>query len=243
MSGQWWESNPIVGPFSNITEANAWAAANPSSLFLGLLASVNGVPYSWRGAGVGWVVASAIVLASVKSRNDVTSTAGTVAYPLMWRGAQWIIPANTLGPNGQFTRVCFDGYFNINHVGSSASTQTSFRMFCNAEPAPGVFFIAESVPTASPTGLTSRYGKIECEIVWNSGDPSASILPGVQCIVKTYGLFSMNGFDSFRDLDTFESATPHFDPTINNVLYPGFRIQNPFSDVIMGSRMAMMYAE
>lgn len=54
MSGQWWESNPIVGPFSNITEANAWAAANPSSLFLGLLAIINGVPYSWGGAMVGW---------------------------------------------------------------------------------------------------------------------------------------------------------------------------------------------
>lgn len=53
MSGQWWESNPIVGPFSNITEANAWAAANPSSLFLGLLAIINGVPYSWSGSA--WV--------------------------------------------------------------------------------------------------------------------------------------------------------------------------------------------
>lgn len=49
MSGQWWESNLIVGPFSNITEANAWAAANPSSLFLGLLATIGGVPYSWGG--------------------------------------------------------------------------------------------------------------------------------------------------------------------------------------------------
>lgn len=54
MSGQWWESNLIVGPFSNITEANAWAAANPSSLFLGLLATSNGQQIQWRGAGVGW---------------------------------------------------------------------------------------------------------------------------------------------------------------------------------------------
>lgn len=49
MSGQWWESNLIVGPFSNITEANAWAAANPSSLLLGLLATIDGVPCSWDG--------------------------------------------------------------------------------------------------------------------------------------------------------------------------------------------------
>lgn len=54
MSGQWWESNLIVGPFANITEANAWAAANPSSLFLGLLATSNGQQISWRGAAVGW---------------------------------------------------------------------------------------------------------------------------------------------------------------------------------------------
>ena len=57
MSGQWWESDLIVGPFANITEANAWAAANPSSLFPGLLATIGGVPYSWRGAGVGWAEA------------------------------------------------------------------------------------------------------------------------------------------------------------------------------------------
>lgn len=54
MSGQWWKSDLIVGPFSNITEANAWAAANPSSLFLGLLATISGVPYSWGGAA--WAV-------------------------------------------------------------------------------------------------------------------------------------------------------------------------------------------
>lgn len=57
MSGQWWESNLIVGPFANITEANAWAAANPRSLFLGLLATSNGQQISWRGAGVGWIAA------------------------------------------------------------------------------------------------------------------------------------------------------------------------------------------
>lgn len=57
MSGQWWESDLIVGPFANIPEANAWAAANPSSLFQGLLATSNGVPYSWGGAGAGWVEA------------------------------------------------------------------------------------------------------------------------------------------------------------------------------------------
>lgn len=50
MSGQWWKSDLIVGPFSNITEANAWAAANPSSLLLGLLATIGGVPYSWGGS-------------------------------------------------------------------------------------------------------------------------------------------------------------------------------------------------
>lgn len=54
MSGQWWERNLIVGPFSNIAEANAWAAANPSSLFLGLLATSNGQQISWGGAGVRW---------------------------------------------------------------------------------------------------------------------------------------------------------------------------------------------
>lgn len=62
MSGQWWESDLIVGPFANITEANAWAAANPSSLFLGLLATSNGQQISWGGAGVGWVSNTTIAL-------------------------------------------------------------------------------------------------------------------------------------------------------------------------------------
>lgn len=60
MSGQWWESNLIVGPFSNITEANAWAAANPRSLFLGLLAIIGGVPYSW--SGTGWDVVGTSIM-------------------------------------------------------------------------------------------------------------------------------------------------------------------------------------
>lgn len=58
MSGQWWESDLIVGPFANIAEANAWAAANPSSLFLGLLATISGVPCSWNGTGWGAAISA-----------------------------------------------------------------------------------------------------------------------------------------------------------------------------------------
>ena len=56
MSGQWWESDLIVGPFANITEANAWAAANPSSLFLGLSATIGGSAYIWTSGA--WVAVS-----------------------------------------------------------------------------------------------------------------------------------------------------------------------------------------
>ena len=67
MSGQWWESDLIVGPFANITEANAWAAANPSSLFQGLLATINGTQYSYGGAGAGWAACGGGVAASAST--------------------------------------------------------------------------------------------------------------------------------------------------------------------------------
>lgn len=54
MSGQWWENDLIVGPFADISAANAWAAASPSSLFPGLLATAGGVQIRWVGGGVGW---------------------------------------------------------------------------------------------------------------------------------------------------------------------------------------------
>lgn len=93
MSGQWWESNPIVGPFSNITEANAWAAANPSSLLLGLLATIGGVPYSW--SGTAW---------------------GAVGLPVFASYAA--LPAPTLGLLAQIPRLCGNGYFALRANGT-----------------------------------------------------------------------------------------------------------------------------
>lgn len=98
MSGQWWESNLIVGPFANITEANAWAAANPSSLFLGLLATISGIPYSWGGAMVGWV-------SNVASRYDTWDLAVAAA-------------GSTLGWTGYVKRLCGNGYFHVMHNGT-----------------------------------------------------------------------------------------------------------------------------
>lgn len=97
MSGQWWESNLIVGPFSNITGANAWAAANPSSLFLGLLATINGVPYSWNGTGWGAV-------------------GGGGGLPVFASYAA--LPAPTLGLLAQIPRLCGNGYFALRANGT-----------------------------------------------------------------------------------------------------------------------------
>lgn len=97
MSGQWWKSDLIVGPFSNITEANAWAAANPSSLFLGLLATISGVPYSWRGAG--WGAAD-----------------GGGGLPVFANYAA--LPAPTLGLIAQIPRLCGNGYFALRANGT-----------------------------------------------------------------------------------------------------------------------------
>lgn len=94
MSGQWWESNLIVGPFSNITAANAWAAANPSSLFLGLLATSNGVTYSWSGSAWG-AVGGLPVFASYAA-----------------------LPAPTLGLLAQIPRLCGNGYFALRANGT-----------------------------------------------------------------------------------------------------------------------------
>lgn len=101
MSGQWWERNLIVGPFSNIAEANAWAAANPSSLFLGLLAIINGVPYSWGAAGWGappgaWVYVGATLPALgayigqlIQVDNSAVPSGRSI---LRWNGTIWAPP-------------------------------------------------------------------------------------------------------------------------------------------------------
>lgn len=105
MSGQWWESNLIVGPFSNITEANAWAAANPSSLFLGLLATINGQQISWGAAGWGappgaWVYVGATLPALgayigqlIQVDNSAVPSGRSI---LRWNGAIWAPPAGEL---------------------------------------------------------------------------------------------------------------------------------------------------
>lgn len=68
MSGQWWENDLIVGPFADIPAANAWAAANPSALFPGLLATAGGVQVRWGGAVAGWVDRPVGVLDNISSR-------------------------------------------------------------------------------------------------------------------------------------------------------------------------------
>lgn len=105
MSGQWWESNLIVGPFSNIAEANAWAAANPSSLFPGLLATSNGQQISWGAAGWGappgaWVYVGA-TLPALGAYIGQLIQVDNAAVPggrsiLRWNGTIWAPPAGEL---------------------------------------------------------------------------------------------------------------------------------------------------
>lgn len=115
MSGQWWESNPIVGPFSNITEANAWAAANPSSLFQGLLATINGVPYSWNGTGWG-------------STSNVAPCYDTWDLAVAAAGS-------TLGWTGYVKRLCGNGYFHVMHNGTRLAVSPGESIICDAGPA------------------------------------------------------------------------------------------------------------
>ena len=97
MSGQWWESDLIVGPFANITEANAWAAANPSSLFQGLLATSNGQPITWGGAGAGWAGGGLTPYADYATLSAQAPTVGKIA---------------------QIPRLCGNGYFALRGNGT-----------------------------------------------------------------------------------------------------------------------------
>lgn len=115
MSGQWWESNLIVGPFSNITEANAWAAANPSSLFLGLLATISGVPYSWSGSA--WVSTS-----NVAPCYDTWDLAVAAA-------------GSTRGWTGYVKRLCGNGYFHVMHNGTRLAVSPGESVISDAGPA------------------------------------------------------------------------------------------------------------
>lgn len=112
MSGQWWESDLIVGPFANITEANAWAAANPSSLFLGLLATSNGQQISWRGAGVGWRLADGLLYCAVDPFS-VVSAASTSPVDFVVT----TIPGGTFG-DGDILEVILPSETGASNVGN-----------------------------------------------------------------------------------------------------------------------------
>lgn len=167
MSGQWWESNPIVGPFSNITEANAWAAANPRSLFLGLLAIINGVPYSW--GGTGWV-----------STSNVAPCYDTWDLAIAAAGS-------TLGWTGYVKRLCGNGYFHVMHNGTRLSVSPGESIIRDAGPeSAGYTLTAASVayvPLASyviPAELIGDGEEWEGDIHSKITTATAAIIPRIR---------------------------------------------------------------
>lgn len=172
MSGQWWESNLIVGPFSNITEANAWAAANPSSLFLGLLATIGGVPYSWSGTawdGTRWAAAGN-VLPTYETWGEAIAAAGT-----------------TKGWVGLVRRLCGNGYFHVMHNGSRLGVQCGESIIRDAGPeSAGYSLTAASVayvPLASyviPAGLIGDGEEWEGDIHSKITTATATIIPRIR---------------------------------------------------------------
>ena len=121
MSGQWGESDLIVGPFANITEANAWAAANPSSLFQGLLATSNGQQISWGGAGAGWeAVGGSSSPASPSSIGGVYSKTAPVAVSTLAEILATTpavgtvgLPSDSVGSQMEYGPLGWDGYFGL----------------------------------------------------------------------------------------------------------------------------------
>lgn len=166
MSGQWWESNLIVGPFSNITEANAWAAANPSSLFLGLLATIGGVPYSWDGTA--WDAAD-----------------GGGGLPVFASYAA--LPAPTLGLLAQIPRLCGNGYFALRANGTRWEVCPGESIIRDAGPASagydltatGTAYVALASYTI-PAGLIGDGEEWEGDIHSKITTATAAIIPRIR---------------------------------------------------------------
>lgn len=166
MSGQWWESNLIVGPFSNITEANAWAAANPSSLFLGLLATIGGVPYSWSGTAWGAV-------------------GGGGGLPVFASYAA--LPAPTLGLLAQIPRLCGNGYFALRANGTRWEVCPGESIIRDAGPASAGYNLTATgtgyVALASytiPAGLIGDGEEWEGDIHSKITTATAAIIPRIR---------------------------------------------------------------
>lgn len=166
MSGQWWESNLIVGPFSNITEANAWAAANPSSLFQGLLATINGVPYSWSGSAWG-------------------AAGGGGGLPVFASYAA--LPAPTLGLIAQIPRLCGNGYFALRANGTRWEVCPGESIIRDAGPASAGYSLTAAsvayVPLASyviPAGLIGDGEEWEGDIHSKITTATAAIIPRIR---------------------------------------------------------------
>lgn len=185
MSGQWWKSDLIVGPFSNITEANAWAAANPSSLFLGLLATINGVPYSR--SGTGWVSTS-----NVAPCYDTWDLAVAAA-------------GSTLGWTGYVKRLCGNGYFHVMHNGTRLAVSPGESIIRDAGPssagydltATGTAYVALASYTV-PDGLIGDGEEWEADCfatslsVASGGTSYPKVRIAAAAISSQYGLVSAN---------------------------------------------------
>lgn len=93
MSGQWWESDLIVGPFADIPAANAWAAANPSSLFPGLLATAGGVQVRWGGSA--WVAASAPTINASTTGAITVQRGGVIKFGILTGGVTFALSSGS----------------------------------------------------------------------------------------------------------------------------------------------------
>lgn len=135
-TGTAWQSDLIVGPFTDIPAANAWAAANPSSLFPGLLATAGGVQIRWKGA-VGWVAAYGDAVGTIYNGTTVpfpTPSASLLGMripavnPAVPRGFSWLECNGTswAPPAGELIAGVFSDYYTspIANVVPNALTAT-----------------------------------------------------------------------------------------------------------------------
>lgn len=245
MSGQWWESNPIVGPFSNITEANAWAAANPSGLFLGLLATSNGVPYSW--SGTGWALLGAVTVAKALKRYDVTiPILGASSYVGLYNDLSgggfgaFIIPANTFGPGMLNPIIKINGFLNINPNGA-AINGLGIRVYVGKRyNEAGAQTIALTDLGAVSASGPSRFCEWETTIMWTPGSDSDANLRGGQSYTYSRGLITYSAHDdNGRNIDLFDNSSG-IDWTVDQPLYMYLRTNATTAQCVVGSRAATM---
>jgi len=186
-TGTAWQSDLIVGPFADLATANAWAAANPSSLFNGLLATAGGAQVTWSGSA--WVGASSD---GVMENIEPTK----ISMNRLPRGATFgDSTADCGGPSGT------NGISDIEYCITSAGVQSNGNITVKGCP----LFTKRRFNLVANCG---RVGETTTQMLARSSIAYSNIRKSIEDVIAKKPDFVMFHGGSINDITSFDSSTP-----------------------------------